>query len=59
MEFIDGGSLYKLVKEHGPLTEYDTAEKMKEVLKGLLYLHKKGIVHRDLKANKYVNVVPF
>ncbi|MEK7790083.1 MAG: serine/threonine-protein kinase [Deltaproteobacteria bacterium] len=51
MEFVDGGSLYHLKKgvKKIPLEfVYYTAL---EILKGLSYAHKKGVLHRDLSPS--------
>lgn len=50
LEYIEGGSLQNLVKKSGPLPEKLVHVYIKQVLEGLEYLHKQGIVHRDIKG---------
>jgi len=39
MEYVENGSLDKIVKSHGPLNEELTSIYVKQVLQGLDYLH--------------------
>lgn len=49
MEYADGGQLFDLLKENGPLSE-DTARKyFQQLIDALDYMHKQNQVHRDLK----------
>jgi len=45
MEFVSGGELASLRS----LEEHDAATYMKQILRGVKYLHSQGVVHRDLK----------
>nr|CCC89924.1 putative serine/threonine protein kinase [Trypanosoma congolense IL3000] len=49
MELGSGGSLYDLMKKYGKLKESRAKRYLRDVLQGLEYLHRKNIVHRDIK----------
>jgi len=52
MEFVSGSSLSELIKDSpGGLGTQKTAFFLREIAKGLSYLHECGIVHRDLKPS--------
>jgi len=50
LEFVEGGSLLSMVDSFGALSEPLTAVYVAQVLRGLNFLHSKGVVHRDIKA---------
>ncbi|VDD96285.1 unnamed protein product [Enterobius vermicularis] len=50
MEYCSGGSLQDIYHMTGPLSELQIAFVCRETLKGLQYLHSKGMVHRDIKG---------
>eukprot|EP00026_Physarum_polycephalum_P013127 Phypoly_transcript_13499.p1 GENE.Phypoly_transcript_13499~~Phypoly_transcript_13499.p1 ORF type:complete len:187 (+),score=17.56 Phypoly_transcript_13499:35-595(+) len=50
MEYVEGGSISKLVKKFGPFPESLLAHYISQVLKGLQYLHSQGVIHRDIKG---------
>lgn len=51
LEFVESGSLEDLIKRHGGcFTETIVAVYIKQVLKGLEYLHAKNVIHRDIKG---------
>uniref|UniRef100_A0AAY4BRV2 Protein kinase domain-containing protein n=1 Tax=Denticeps clupeoides TaxID=299321 RepID=A0AAY4BRV2_9TELE len=49
MEHCNGGSLWDLCYETGPLTELEIAYVTKECLQALYYMHGRGYMHRDIK----------
>lgn len=50
MEYCGGGSCSDLVKRHRTVPEDVVAYICCEVLAGLVYLHQRSVVHRDIKA---------
>ena len=51
MEYIEGTSLDKLLKEKGKLSLSQALYIMGEVCKGVACAHRQGVVHRDLKPS--------
>ena len=49
MEYMEGGSIYDLLK-NGALTEKEVSRFCRQILEGLVYLHNKRIIHRDIKG---------
>lgn len=49
MEYIDGGNLEHLVKNQGGLSEVEAIRYVYQVGSALDYIHKQGILHRDVK----------
>lgn len=50
-ELMDGGSLFKMMKRFGTFPEKLIGIYLNQTLCGLDYLHKEGIVHRDIKGD--------
>ncbi|HET6572150.1 MAG TPA: protein kinase, partial [Fimbriiglobus sp.] len=48
MEYVDGGSLHRLIKDQPP-DPFRAAELVREVALAVEYAHRMGVVHRDLK----------
>jgi serine/threonine-protein kinase len=49
MQFVDGPTLIRELKQKGPWSEVETATLAAAVCDALDYSHKRGIVHRDVK----------
>eukprot|EP01060_Flectonema_neradi_P007231 TRINITY_DN15019_c0_g1_i1.p1 TRINITY_DN15019_c0_g1~~TRINITY_DN15019_c0_g1_i1.p1 ORF type:complete len:1020 (+),score=172.67 TRINITY_DN15019_c0_g1_i1:44-3061(+) len=49
MEYVAGGSLQSIVQRFGPIDTTPVRRYVKDILRGLTFLHRKGIGHRDLK----------
>ncbi|WP_053226612.1 Stk1 family PASTA domain-containing Ser/Thr kinase [Solirubrobacter soli] len=54
MELVDGKTLKELVTERGPLPPDIAVGLTEQVLRGLGYAHKRGIVHRDVKPQNVI-----
>ena len=51
LEFIEGGSLSTILKKFGGKTQEPLcARYVAQTLLGLDYLHRRGVVHRDIKS---------
>ncbi|KAJ8077634.1 Protein kinase of the Mitotic Exit Network [Marasmius tenuissimus] len=56
LEFCENGSLYGVLKRFGKFPENLVAGYVSQILKGLVYLHDQGVIHRDIKgANIFTN----
>ena len=51
MEYLGGGSALDLMKA-GPFSENDIAIILREILRGLDYLHSERKLHRDIKGTE-------
>jgi serine/threonine/tyrosine protein kinase RAD53 len=51
MEFVPGGDLMDFVAANGAIGEDACQVITKQILEGIAYVHKKGILHRDLKPD--------
>ncbi len=46
---MSGGELFEHILKRGNFNERDASAIVKQVLKGIGYLHEIGVAHRDLK----------
>lgn len=51
LEYVPGGSIASVYRKHQKFEEAVIKNFTKQILDGLSYLHAKGILHRDLKAD--------
>jgi mitogen-activated protein kinase kinase kinase len=51
LEYISGGSVGSCLRKHGKFEEEIVSSLTRQTLAGLAYLHREGILHRDLKAD--------
>lgn len=51
MELMEGDNLYKTIKSTVKLSEQQIYKIFSQILKGLLFLHLNGIMHRDIKPD--------
>jgi serine/threonine protein kinase len=56
MEYLAGGELLDMITDHDRLSENDAKHVLRQVLEAVLYLHNKGIVHRDVKPENILCV---
>ncbi|CAL1401010.1 unnamed protein product [Linum trigynum] len=50
LEYVSGGSIYKLLQDYGAFGEIAIRTYTQQILSGLAYLHGKNTVHRDIKG---------
>lgn len=51
LEYVAGGSVGSLIRMYGKFDEVMIKHLTTQVLRGLSYLHSRGILHRDMKAD--------
>ncbi|KAI8620286.1 kinase-like domain-containing protein [Chytriomyces sp. MP71] len=51
LEYMDGGKLTDVIDTHGRLKEPQIASICNEIIKGIIHLHKRNIIHRDIKSD--------
>ncbi|CCE87079.1 Piso0_005616 [Millerozyma farinosa CBS 7064] len=49
LEYVEGGELFDLLVERGPLQEMEAIKYFRQIILGTAYCHALGICHRDLK----------
>ncbi|GJV02022.1 mitogen-activated protein kinase kinase kinase YODA-like protein [Tanacetum coccineum] len=50
LEYVSGGSIYKLLQDYGQFGELAIRSYTQQILSGLAYLHAKNTIHRDIKG---------
>ncbi|KAJ3024477.1 UNVERIFIED_CONTAM: Protein kinase [Siphonaria sp. JEL0065] len=50
LEYMEGGRLTDII-ENNKMSEPQIAAVCQEIVKGLIHLHKRGIIHRDIKSD--------
>ena len=50
MEYMTGGSVREQILNYGALNEQLTKKYTRQILEGLVYLHEKRYIHRDIKC---------
>jgi WD40 repeat protein len=54
MEYVEGVSLGRLVKERGPLPMAEACAYVRQAALGLQHAHERGMVHRDVKPDNLI-----
>ncbi|OHS92757.1 hypothetical protein TRFO_12312 [Tritrichomonas foetus] len=55
LELCEGGNVLEYLKEQGgTLNEFDAADITRQILESLVYLHSKGVIHRDIKLQNFL-----
>ncbi|MBI3270726.1 MAG: VCBS repeat-containing protein [Planctomycetes bacterium] len=54
MDFIEGKSLARLVRESGPLAPPEALRIVRQVAEAVQHAHTRGIIHRDLKPDNII-----
>jgi len=49
MEYLEGESLYQILRRQGKVPVSETVDIMRQMLSGLEAAHREGVIHRDLK----------
>lgn len=49
IEYMEGGELFDIIADQGHLSEQRASQVVREIIKGVDYLHEVGVVHCDIK----------
>jgi mitogen-activated protein kinase kinase kinase len=50
LEYVPGGSITALLRNYGAFEETLVKTFLRQILRGLEYLHEKDVIHRDIKG---------
>lgn len=53
-EYIQGGTLARLIRRNGPISEIGVRQFLQEMLPLLHYVHSNGVIHRDIKPQNII-----
>lgn len=51
MEYVDGMDLKQYIRENHPIPYQKAIDIMEQILNGIAYAHKNGVIHRDIKPH--------
>lgn len=54
MEYLDGGELFDFLAKNGPLIEREVAVCGEQLLRAILYMHERKMIHRDVKPENLI-----